>query len=108
MEIIYRIRDWFRGAYFGSRNSRWSSVRKMFISMHPHCAVCGGLNKLEVHHIKSFHEHPDLELDFDNMIVLCEKYGCHLRFGHLYSYKSWNENIVTDPKIWREKIANRP
>ena len=53
-----------------------------------------------------------LELDPANLIVLCENWKdgvcCHLLFGHLGSFKSFNVDVVADAKLWHDKITNRP
>ena len=94
------------------RSSHWPGVRKQHIKNNPRCALCDGDKKLEVHHIKPFHLHPELELDPENLITLCEDKGngvyCHLFFGHLGSYKSLNENVREDVELWRNKLKNRP
>lgn len=68
--------------------------------------------KIEVHHIRPFHLHPDLELDPANLVTLCEadKGGanCHLLFGHLGNFKSFNVEVVSDASHWSEKIKHRP
>lgn len=60
------------------------------------------------HHIKPFHLFPELELDTENLIPLCEskKYGinCHLFVGHLGNFKRYNEEVVTDAIIWNAKL----
>jgi len=93
------------------RSSQWSVIRRKHLTNHPCCAVCGGTSKLEVHHIKPFHTHPELELDPDNLITLCESksFGviCHLFVGHLGSYKAINPNVVEDAKNWNTKIKLR-
>lgn len=93
------------------RSSRWPTVRKNFLGNKP-CALCCGMDKREVHHKKSFKEHPELELDETNLIVLCEskKWGitCHQFFGHLGDYKRINNNVEADVKIWNEKLTTRP
>jgi 5-methylcytosine-specific restriction protein A len=93
------------------RSSKWSSVRKQHLKNNPRCALCDGIKKLEVHHIKPFHLHPELELDPDNLITLCEDKGdgvyCHLFFGHLGNFHSINADVKIDIEIWREKLKNR-
>ena len=95
-----------------ARSGKWASIRAAYLKQFPYCAVCGGTKKSEVHHIRPFHLHPDLELDETNFITLCEanKDGidCHLGFGHLGNFKSFNINIVNDAAIWHDKINNRP
>jgi 5-methylcytosine-specific restriction protein A len=94
------------------RSSRWPSCRRQFLRQNPTCAVCGGKKKLEVHHKKPFHLHPALELDFENLITLCENkkdgVNCHLLFGHLGNFKSFNKNVDTDAALWNKKIDGRP
>lgn len=93
------------------RSSKWPKARKEFLAKNKSCAVCGGKKKLEVHHIKPFHAHPELELDPSNLIILCEgqkEVNCHLWFGHLGNYQSFNENIVKDAADWSDKVKNRP
>ena len=94
------------------RSSKWPAVRKAFLKNYPVCAVCGGKLKVEVHHIRPFHLHPQLELDPKNFITLCENkkdgINCHLSFGHLGSFKSYNVNVKRDAKLWNKKIKNRP
>ena len=92
-----------RGA---TRSPKWSSVRKEFLQDHPCCAVCGSCSKPEVHHIVPVHVDPTKELELDNLITLCDKY-CHFIFGHLFSWHSWNKNIVSDAKAYNQKIKNR-
>ena len=94
------------------RSSSWPAVRRAHIEDHPGCAVCGGSKNLEVHHVRPFNMHPELELSPGNLISLCEskKNGvtCHLFFGHLGNYRSWNKNVVEDTVAWHSKIALRP
>ena len=93
------------------RSNQWPKVRKQHLSLSPACEVCGGTKKLEVHHKKPFHLHPELELDLSNLITLCENdkngVNCHLLFGHLGSYRSLNPDVDSDVAIWRGKIKNR-
>ena len=94
------------------RSEHWPAVRKTFIEKHPNCAICRGKKKLNVHHVKPFHLYPDLELDPNNLITLCENdkggINCHLAFGHLGSFKSWNAKVRVDAATWSAKIMMRP
>ena len=111
MSIIKTIKDKIKGIP-GTRSPKWQTVRKKFIEANPECALCGSLEKVEIHHKKPFHLHPELELDVNNLIGLCEsgKNGiiCHRAFGHLGDYKSFNKNIDEDIAAWKQKINNRP
>lgn len=88
-----------------TRSSGWGKIRKNHVKKHCSCAVCGKTKKLEVHHIKDFSEHKELELDPNNLITLCSR--CHLLFGHLGYWRSINPTIVEDSKWFIEKIRNR-
>lgn len=89
------------------RSSQWRKVRKQVIDKHPFCAACGGVSKLEVHHIVPFHMDPSRELDPSNLIVLCESgdggVTCHLHYGHLGNYKHTNPAVASDADIWLRK-----
>jgi len=56
-----------------------------------------------------FHVAPDLELDPNNLMSLCEhkKYGknCHQLFGHLGDFRRVNLNVEIDAQIWRMKLG---
>lgn len=114
MEIVKHIIDAAQGKHpvGTSRSGQWPTVRKKHLTEHPRCEVCGGTTKLEVHHVRPFHLHPDLELDQGNLITLCEaNHGganCHLLFGHLGNFKSFNVDVHEDAAHWAEKIASRP
>lgn len=95
------------------RSPHWPAARSAYLRLYPNCAVCGSNNKVEVHHVKPFHLHPDLELNPSNFITLCEsgdigKLNCHLIFGHLGNFRSFNENVRDDASTWSDKFKNRP
>jgi hypothetical protein len=92
------------------RSDKWPEVRKAHLLLFPTCAVCGTKKLLQVHHKKPFHLEPELELDPNNLITLCEDTGhnCHLVFGHLDSFESYNPDVVADAAAWNLKIASRP
>ena len=114
MEIVKHVIHAVQGKHpiTARRSSHWASVRAQHLKNNPCCAVCGGTEKLEVHHIKPFHLHPDLELLPANLITLCEAnhggMNCHLAVGHLGNYRSFNVDVQTDAKTWAQKITNRP
>ena len=91
------------------RSSEWPRVRKEHLAKEPRCRVCGSRGDLNVHHVRPYHLFPELELHADNLITLCEGAGnCHLTFGHLRSWKSWNSDVRNDAAIWFWKIRGRP
>lgn len=92
------------------RSGEWRTTRKKFLKGKS-CAVCSGTTKLEAHHIKPFHLFPIDENNMTNLIALCEgskDVNCHLWFGHLGNWKSYNINVVADATAWKAKIAARP
>jgi len=91
-----------------TRASGWKKVRKAHIKAHPSCAACGRTDYLEVHHIKDYSEHPELELDPNNLITLCDKgTKCHLTFGHLGNWSSINPEVEEDSEWFLNKVKNR-
>ena len=112
--MIKAITDTIQGkapSFKVKRSNQWPAVRKKFLETHKKCAICEGTKKLEVHHIKPFHLHPELELDPANLIVLCEdwSYGinCHLLVGHLGNYKNVNDTVLEDSRTWTKKIKHQ-
>jgi hypothetical protein len=114
MPIIKHLVDSAQGKHpiTAARSGHWPTVRKQHLALHPVCELCGGSEDVDVHHVFPFHLHPDLELDLSNLITLCEaKKGginCHLAFGHLGSFKSFNRDVRADVAAWHDKIKNRP
>jgi len=112
--LLKHVKDVVQGkAKLGVRRSgKWPTIRKDYLKLHPKCEVCGGTRKLEVHHKVPFHLKPGLELEPTNLITLCEEdtdgVNCHLLFGHLGNFKSFNHAVVSDAKVWAIKIRNRP
>ena len=114
MSILQHIVDAAKGKIPANmpRSSHWPKVRAVHLDGHPTCEVCGGNKKLEVHHIRPFHLHPELELDPTNFATLCEDdddgVNCHLFFGHLGNFKSFNVTVVNDSSAWLRKLQIRP
>lgn len=111
MNLIQHIRDRIQGkAPKGSRRSdQWPKVRAAWLKKHPECALCGGTEKLEVHHMVAFHLDPSRELDPKNFITLCEAkhngVNCHLAWGHLGNFKKINPSVVKDAASWAPRFA---
>lgn len=79
------------------RSSRWPAVRRAFLARNPRCEACGTAARLEVHHVRPFHLHPELELVQANLMTLCEGPArCHFRVGHLGNWKTANKNARAD------------
>ncbi len=100
-KLLRKVSDKLEG-----RSPHWGTVRAAHLKLEPECQACGDKDKLEVHHLRSFHEWPLLELEPENLLTMCS--DCHFFVGHLKSWKSINVNCRTDAAQWREKITNRP
>ena len=92
------------------RSPLWRHVRAQHLKLNPYCFVCGDkgslLQKVEVHHCVPYSVDKSLELKGNNLITLCRR--CHLIFGHLGSFASYNPTIKPDAQEWRVKISKRP
>ena len=112
MTILHRIKQFFDPTLLGSvpRSSEWPKVVKAYRDKNPNCAVCGKgsslLNPINIHHVRPFHIHPELELDPMNLITLCRV--DHLIFGHLKNFKSYSVDVREDAQAWNTKINHRP
>ena len=103
------------GAHIARRHGRarspeWSRVAMEHRRHEPACVACGYRGKkVQVHHIRPFHLHPQLELDPTNLITLCEARGRehHLLLGHLDAWDSYNEHIRADAKHFYRKTAKQ-
>lgn len=73
----------------------WKKLRNEYIQEHPECAVCGYFSyRNDVHHKVPRHVDPSRILDRTNLMTLCRKYRCHLRFGHFGNYsRYYNKKI---------------
>lgn len=90
------------------RSSKWPRVRKTHLKDNPRCFVCNGKRALEVHHVKPFRISPELELDPHNLITLCNHRACHLMYGHLGSFRSWNPLVWVMAANMKKAIRGRP
>ncbi len=109
-----------------ARSPEWERVEREHRLREPACVACGYKGKgLQVHHIHPFHLHPELELDQNNLITLCEVKGRdhHLLLGHLDEWESYNKDVRADATghfhrkteaqirahpLWLKKVQNRP
>jgi hypothetical protein len=79
------------------RSPNRRTVEREHLAVNPLCAACGGKRRVQVHHIRPFHLHPELELDPKNLITLCMgPTECHLRIGHGDDFKAYNPNVIAD------------
>lgn len=77
------------------RSGQWRTLRNKLVK-NSKCAICGSSKNLQAHHKKPFKDFPELELDPDNIVILCESpaRNCHFVFGHLFNWSSYNDDIV--------------
>ena len=91
------------------RSSKWRKIRLKHLKLKPACEICGFKKKVEVHHVVPFHLAPDLELNLNNLMTLCEnkKYGinCHLLVGHLGNYRDINTSVRIAATTWNMKLG---
>ena len=92
---------------YAARSPKWSSVRKEHLKNNPSCIACGRTSKLEIHHKIPVHISPELELDPSNLVTLCAD-PCHLVFGHLLNFKSYNKMIIENCLVYLDEVKNRP
>jgi len=89
------------------RSKKWPKTRNEYLFGRT-CVVCGGKKYLVAHHEIPFHLAPHLELEWDNLIPLCEakRYGinCHLLLGHLGNWARVNVSVRADIAYWHERI----
>ncbi len=93
--------------YSVPRSGKWPALRRKFLTLHPHCAVCGSSEEVEPHHVVPVHVDPAKELDAENLIPLCNKHGCHLAFGHCFDWRAWNRYVREDAAIHAQHTRQR-
>ena len=95
------------------RSEKWPEVERTFRESHSTCAACDS-TVVQVHHVLPFHfaillGRPDLELDPNNLITLCEKekgeeaQDHHLLLGHLDDFQSYNKDVRASAVIFHEQ-----
>ncbi len=93
--------------YGTARSGKWPALEKNWLKVHPHCAACGTLDDVSVHHKRPFHLDPQLELDPMNLITLCEKHQCHLMVGHSGDWHAYNPHVEEDARSLARRIKQR-
>ena len=95
---INLARHHFRDVGIGvKRSGHWRTLELQFLSEHPTCYACGGIERLQVHHLRPFHLNPELELDSANLATACMgPKECHLKIFHGGSFKKFNPNALAD------------
>lgn len=113
-DVLFKyLYDFFFGKpIFGAkpsvpRSPKWPSVRDKFLKNNPYCRICDSEESLNVHHIKPFHQFPELELDESNFVTLCENksLNCHFVFGHHRKWTLWNPEILKEIPVARKLIG---
>lgn len=98
--LFFWLKDLIRNKQFGAlRSSNWRITRNIYLQRFPKCEACGNKNNLIVHHKKPFYLYPELEVNIDNLITLCEgkTMNCHFVLGHCFlNWKCYNPNIKSD------------
>lgn len=77
-----------RQKYDGSKQKQ-EFCHQIIAEANNQCLICGGDNKLEVHHLYAFNLRPDLAFDKNNIVVLCNK--CHKNFHSEYGLRTTPE-----------------
>lgn len=67
-----------RAGYFVYRSRRWQALRLRAKRRDGfRCTSCSARGRLEVHHVESVRDRPDLAFDLANLRTLCP--SCHIR-----------------------------
>lgn len=93
-------------AFAVPRSPDWPPARRDHLRREPACLITGidDPKRLNVHHIKPYHEFPELELEQANMITLAEaSINIHFLIGHGgRSWLDYNPNIRKQIRRLRE------
>lgn len=93
---------WLFGDRYG-RSGQWPRVRREHLEREPACAACGRTAKLEVHHVQSYSQHPELELEPSNLLTMCAD-PCHFVHGHLMSWTRINPHVREDAARYLQRL----
>ena len=83
------------------KSSEWRQLRYLVLREQPRvCALCGRGKShnlsLHVDHIRPRSQHPELELDIENLQILCE--DCNFGKSNKYA-DDWRDKVLTMPAI---------
>jgi len=73
-----------------NNNKEWLMLKSMTIYNKKCCEVCKSTRSLHVHHILPRSSNPELALDVENLMVLCE--SCHRKIHSKDKYSFYREN----------------
>jgi 5-methylcytosine-specific restriction endonuclease McrA len=104
LEEVRRDKALLASPHQEPRSPHWPTVRKHHLEREPACAVCGTKEDLNVHHILSFHTHPELELEDSNLITLCRH--DHWVWGHLLDWKADDPDIRQHIEVFKERVRH--
>lgn len=65
------------------QTQRWKKLRAEILESHPYCSICGGTDKLQVHHTwdtKEYLQNADMFFDADHLQVVCHE--CHYQISN--------------------------
>jgi hypothetical protein len=82
----------------------WKVLAIAWLAENPRCAACGRTEDVVPHHVMPYHLYPELELDWRNLVTLCEwrTLNCHLWLGHAGNWSDWNPYVRTDAETFRQ------
>lgn len=89
-ESSYRIVHWYENNGIGEtakkrNNYSYRKWRELVLKRDGYtCKICGTTSDLQVHHIKSFAEYPELRFEVGNGMTLCER--CHREVHRLWRH----------------------
>ena len=96
--LVRKVRHAIRDG-LNKRSPHWCKVRATHLALFPSCAACGATAHLNVHHVRPFHLHPELELEPTNFITLCMVLDCHLLVGHGNNFRAYNPDVREDAAL---------
>jgi 5-methylcytosine-specific restriction endonuclease McrA len=92
--------DFTRYSRHVTRTQRWRALRVQVLRRDRHqCRECGARSRLEIHHVRSVREAPDLAFDMGNLATLCGP--CHARITR-YEVRGAEENPARTE--WRTAV----